>query len=84
MGSLVDEIEIGLAVNAAEGRVGQLEHVDVLDVGSGRNLAQSQFHCLSSAHVPCSYQRRQYQDTCRHESMRDSMSTSVYIHLSLH
>ena len=49
---LVHQVQIGLAVDAAEGGVGQLQHVEVRDHRIGRQLAQGQFDGLGRAHWP--------------------------------
>ena len=56
---LVDQVEIRLAVDAAEGGVGQGEHVEVPDNGLGADLAQGQLDRLGRPHVPRPDRRRQ-------------------------
>ena len=59
---LVDQIEVGLAVELAEGGVGQFENVDVADDGVGHGLAQGQLDGLGGADVAGADRRGQDED----------------------
>ena len=59
---LVDQIEVGLAVEPAEGGVGQFQNVEVADDGFGHGLPQGQLDGLGGAHVAGADRRGQDQD----------------------
>jgi hypothetical protein len=51
LGGLVDEIQTGLAIEAAENAVGELQDIEVFDDGTGIELTEGEFHGLRRAQV---------------------------------
>ena len=62
----IHHVEIRLPVKAAEHRIGELEHIDILHVGLGIKLLQRRFDGLGRAQMPRADRRRQNQDAARH------------------
>jgi len=51
VGGLVHQVQIGLAVDATKGGVGEVENVQVPDRRFGHHFAQGQLHRLGGAHM---------------------------------
>ena len=46
MGSAIDKVQVGGAIDSAESGVGQLQHIDILHGGSGIELPAGKLHGL--------------------------------------
>jgi hypothetical protein len=55
----IDQIEVSATVKSTKGRVGQLQYVNILDCGMWSDLTESQFNCLSGAHMSSAHGSRQ-------------------------
>ena len=66
VGHPIHQIEIGPAIEPAEGGVGQFQHVEVLHRGRRIQLCQRQGNGLGRAQMARSHRRRKDQDASRH------------------